>query len=106
MVIIYKIYESIMGNRGSKSNGIERSSAAAAADTRKSQSLFVKEQRVDGSWYDVKSYLRCTLPGFERSQLARIPSNHINLSRLFSSNSATLFNTGLIKKSELRQLNP
>jgi len=38
-----------MGNRGSKLNGIERSSAAAAADAMKSPSLFVKEQRVDGS---------------------------------------------------------
>ncbi|RKF64808.1 putative 49.1 kDa protein in ND3 intron [Golovinomyces cichoracearum] len=48
-----------MGNRGSKSAICE--------------SIAVKEQRVDGK----KSHLRCTLLGFERSYLVKIPSNQI-----------------------------
>ena len=55
-VIIYKIYENIMDNHGSKSK-------------RTKNNLFVKEQRVDDSWL-VKSNLtnlRCTLKGFEKN---------------------------------------
>ena len=55
MVISQKIYESSIGNHGSKS---------AISDN-----IAVKEQRVDGSWYGLNStsypYLRCTLVGFE-----------------------------------------
>jgi hypothetical protein len=35
----------------------------------------VKEQRVDGSWYDKNlSYLRCTLMGFERNYQIKVLS--------------------------------
>jgi len=49
----------------------------------------VKEQRVDGSWFLNKiaasnfRNLRCTLMGFERSYLVKIPSKQLN--RLFFS---------------------
>ena len=93
-----------MGDRGSKS---KRTSITKfiAKPINVMKNIFVKEQRVDDSWYGIKSYLRCTLFGFKRNHLARIPSNHINLSRQFSTKT-TLFNTGLYKKSELNQLNP
>jgi len=93
MVTIYKIYENIMDDRGSKSK------------RNKDINLFVKEQRVDGSWYDKNSYLRCTLFGFKRNHLARTLSNHINLTRQFSTKT-TLFNTELYNNTELIQLNP
>ena len=49
-----------MDNRGSKSNTI----------------MFVKEQRVDGSYTYIYIYvLRCTLRGFERITWAGVPSN-------------------------------
>ena len=75
MVTSQKIYESLMGNRGSKSNKIN--------------TLFVKEQRVDGSYIGYlnkknNSMLKCTLVGFERSYQVKIPSNPINLTRNFS----------------------
>ena len=38
--------------------------------------MAIKEQRVYGNWYDL-SYLRCTLLGFERNRLIKIPSNQI-----------------------------
>jgi len=97
MVISQKMYESKIGDRGSKSI---------------ISNIFVKEQRVNGSWYENKfSYLRCTLVGFERNMplrnlyagaglnnqdgclnyLAKIPSNQINLTRNYSQlQSATL----------------
>lgn len=40
----------------------------------------VKEQRVDGSWNENNSFLRCTLFGLKINLLAKILSNHINLS--------------------------
>ena len=40
--------------------------------------MAVKEQRVNGSWYDNKLlYLRCTLMDFERNYQVEIPSNQI-----------------------------
>jgi hypothetical protein len=67
--------ETEMGYRGSKSDLISKS---------------VKEQRVDGSWFLNKlavpkkfRSLRCTLMGFERNYLVKIPSNQLN--RLFFS---------------------
>jgi len=89
MVTSQKMYESKIGDRGSKSI----------------ISIIVKEQRVNGSWYENKfSYLRFTLVGFERNtplhnlyagaglniqdgclnNLAKIPSNQINLTRNYS----------------------
>ena len=70
-----KICENKMGNRGSKSNKIN--------------TLFVKEQRVDGSYIGYlnkknNSMLKCTLVGFERSYQIKIPSNSINLIRNLS----------------------
>lgn len=75
MVISQNIYESLIGNRGSKSVLNKYST--------------VKEQRVDGSCirFINKKYnlmLKCTLVGFERSYQIKIPSNSINLVRNFS----------------------
>jgi len=75
MVTSQNIYESSIGNRGSKSV--------------KCKSLTVKEQRVDGSCikYINKKYnlmLKCTLVGFERSYQVKIPSNPINFIRNLS----------------------
>jgi len=62
IVTSQKIYESIIGNRGSKSVIFNN--------------ITVKEQRVYGSWCGINlSHLRCTLVGFERSYQAKIPSN-------------------------------
>jgi len=64
MVISQKIYENIMGYRGSKS--------VANLTT-------VKEQRVDGSWCNnLLLRLRYTLVGFERSYPIKILSKQIN----------------------------
>jgi hypothetical protein len=52
-----------MGNRGSKSGFLLKS---------------VKEQRVDGSLWIKLIHIRCTLMGFERNYLAKIPSKQIN----------------------------
>lgn len=60
-----------MDNRGSKSNNI----------------MFVKEQRVDGSYINLKSsglMLRCTLRGFERITWAGISPNQILNKGLYS----------------------
>ena len=69
-----------MDNRGSKSN--------------KGNTLFVKEQRVDGSWllnhYAFNS-LRCTLRRFERITLSGFLSNQILNKRLYST--TTILNT-------------
>jgi len=66
-----------MGYRGSKSKFL-------------TQPDFVKEQRVDGSWFLNKlavpnkfRNLRCTLMGLEISYLVKIPSKQLN--RLFFS---------------------
>jgi hypothetical protein len=79
MVISQEIIERAMEYRGSKSN-IEGPSSL----------VFVKEQRVYGSWYGVKamadySHLRCTLMGSERNYQTRIPSKYINTHRCFFS---------------------
>lgn len=105
-VTIYKIYESIMGDRGSKPKRISLKEFRFKP-LNAMKNLFVKEQRVDGSWCDIYSYLRYTLLGFERNHLTRIPSNHINLSRYFSVDTKpTFFKPGLSKNSELNLLNP
>lgn len=71
MVTSQNIYESIIGNRGSKSVLYNYNT--------------VKEQRVNGSWCGINlSYLRCTLVGFERSYQIKIPSNSINIKRNLS----------------------
>jgi hypothetical protein len=73
MVISHKIDEKKIGNRGSKS-----------------KLNFVKEQRVDGSWYikyDLSAlcrvlinfiYLRCTLMDFERNYQIKNLSKQLN----------------------------
>lgn len=65
MVISHKIYENIMGYRGSKSDISS-----------------VKEQRVYGSWHN--KCLRYTLMDFERNYQIKIPSNQINKLRYYS----------------------
>ena len=53
--------EKNMGNRGSKSGILVN--------------ITVKEQRVNGSWHDnLLLCLRCTLTGFERNYLVKIPT--------------------------------
>ena len=54
--------ENKMGYRGSKSNFIVK---------------FVKEQRVDGSYFGYNSKLRCTLMGGESRYQLNIPSKQI-----------------------------
>lgn len=74
IVTSQKISESEMGNRGSKS-----------AISRRKLCIAVKEQRVNGSWCDFNlSHLRCTLLGFERSYLIKIPSNQIIQKQFYS----------------------
>lgn len=73
IVTSQKMIEKEMGYRGSKSN--------------KGNTLFVKEQRVDGSYIN-KSMLRCTLKGFERNYQIKIPSYQLSTKRQYSTNMA------------------
>jgi hypothetical protein len=69
MVTSQNMMETEMGYRGSKSKFV-------------TQPDFVKEQRVDGSWSIAKNkkmLLRCTLMGFERNYLVKIPTNQLNI---------------------------
>jgi len=69
MVTSQEINKSLMENRGSKSDGLFSLS----------KYLSVKEQRVDGSWYDnYLSYLRCTLMGRESVYLIKNLSKQLN----------------------------
>lgn len=87
-VTIYKIYENIMGYRGSKSN------CKKVHYNRSFPLSFVKEQRVYGSWNFIivnreglmgiiplsvllMKNLRCTLMGFERNYLIKNLSNQL-----------------------------
>ena len=47
--------------------------------------ITVKEQRVDGHRCVNLAHLRYALTGFERNSQIRIPSNHLNTSRLYTS---------------------
>jgi len=69
-VTSYKINEKQMGNRGSKSDLRTKS---------------VKEQRVDGNWWNKPIHLRCTLTGFERNYQIKIPSKQLKINKLFYS---------------------
>jgi hypothetical protein len=72
MVTSQKMKETEMGYRGSKS--ITDFFIPASH-----KSVIVKEQRVDGSWYNNGVMcLRCTLVGFERNYQVKIPSKQIN----------------------------
>lgn len=71
IVTSQKMIEKEMGYRGSKSN--------------KGNTLFVKEQRVDGSYIN-KLMLRCTLKGFERNYHIKIPSYQLCTKRQYSTN--------------------
>ena len=89
-----------MDNRGSKSN--------------KSNVLFVKEQRVDGSWLLNTRFrrqrfnnLRCTLRGFERITLYGIPFNKILNKKLYSTiNDSKNLIQKLPKDQNMFSLNP
>lgn len=59
-----------IGNRGSKSV--------------KSYFATVKEQRVNGSYVELNSILRCTLMGFEKNYLVNSPFNSIIFKRNYS----------------------
>jgi len=70
MVTSQKMKETEMGDRGSKSITVYPAGH---------KSVIVKEQRVDGSWYNNGvMYLRCILVGFERNYQVKIPSKQIN----------------------------
>ena len=75
MVISYKMNESEMGNRGSKSENFIHPKVTS-----------VKEQRVDGSWSNLtlsKSLLRCTLMDRGICYQIKIPTKQLN-NRIFS----------------------
>jgi len=65
MVTSHKMSENEMGDRGSKSEILNP----------QPRKIFVKEQRVDGSYFGLNPKLRCTLTGFERNYPFKIPSN-------------------------------
>jgi hypothetical protein len=72
--------ENEIGYRGSKSITL-----LEHLGTKAYKSEVVKEQRVDGSWFNFLN-LRCTLTGFERNYQIKALSNRMNKSiRLFSS---------------------
>ena len=85
-----------MDNRGSKSN--------------KGNALFVKEQRVDGSYLlNIQRFnkLRCTLRGFERIILFGIPSIQILSKQLYSTtNDSKNLQQKLSKDRDSFSLNP
>ena len=82
MVIIQKISEKIMGDRGSKSE-------FKLLDKRNLMLNSVKEQRVNGSsWGNILPHVRCTLAGFERNYQVKILSNLIYYTSLFSQHKA------------------
>jgi hypothetical protein len=86
-VISQKMSESEMDNRGSKSNIIKR---------------FVKEQRVNGSYFGnnflLNLKLRNTLMGFKRNYHIKIPSKKLNICSYF-----TLINNNLIIPTAVTQ---
>jgi len=88
MVTSHKMNENEMGYRGSKSKFI-------------TQTNFVKEQRVDGSWSIAKNkhmLLRCTLMGFERNYPIKIPSKQLNKSFYSTSNCKLKINLWFVIK--------
>ena len=99
MVISQKIYENIIGNRGSKSvtspipKGDKGGLVPLKGKAPEGTSLFlnktVKEQRVDGS-YVGRPMLRCTLMSLEISYQVKILSNHINSNKKYFSTLTTL----------------
>lgn len=64
-----------------------------------SETITVKEQRVNGSWH-VLTCLRCTLTGFERNCRIKILSNRINQNIRYTS---TL---GIVKQQQQGGVNP
>jgi len=75
MVTSQEMKETEMGYRGSKSNI--------------NNTVFVKEQRVYGSWCGINfPHLRCTLMGFEKNYQVKIPSSQIIQRRLYSTESS------------------
>jgi hypothetical protein len=82
MVTSQKMIEREMDYRGSKSNLKSNRPTISPLDF-----IFVKEQRVDGSYFPFFRKLRYTLMGFERSYQEIVLSNQ---TRLYSSNSNTI----------------
>ncbi len=72
MVTNQKMNENEMGYRGSKSKCNFKNKPIQNKNYN-----FVKEQRVDGSWFLNKN-LRYTLMGFERNYQIKIPSKQLN----------------------------
>jgi len=74
--------ENEMGYRGSKSNFKLKLDPQSNIDLN-----FVKEQRVDGSWWIGKYnpiHLRCTLMGFERNYQVNNPSSQLKKKIFYS----------------------
>jgi len=86
-VKIYKIFEKIMGNRGSKLDFIKKS---------------IKEQRVNGSWWNKPFHLKYTLMGCENNYQINNLSKQLILSKKYfstinnQSNINPYFVTGLV----------
>lgn len=92
-----KIFQRIIGNRGSKS----------AIFIRQQVSIVVKEQRVYGSWSGIiVPGLRCTLMGFERNSLTQILPNHQISRSIQRSLMSTKFIAQAIDSSPSHKLNP
>jgi hypothetical protein len=91
MVTSQNIYESLIGNRGSKSVCID-------------SNITVKEQRVDGSWHGNRlSCLRYTLMGFERNYPTKILTNQLVNTRSYST---SLINEGRYDNNPNLIINP
>jgi hypothetical protein len=84
-VIRLEMQRNQMGNRGSKSN-ILPSSNMIKGSGRGVNSIFVKEQRADGSWL-LRNNLRCALLDYESIYIAKILSKVSLTARNYSSNS-------------------
>ena len=100
MVTSHQIKETAMGYRGSKSG-----TAATQRGTP------VKEQRVDGSYFDNKSKLRCTLMGFERNYQIKFPSKQIIHKQHYSGpggeiNISSLYSATTDKNLKNKNFNP
>jgi hypothetical protein len=84
-VISYKMKETEMGYRGSKSN---------------LKTKFVKEQRADGSLCFKPNHIRCALMGCENSYRIKFPSKQLNIRKFNTLNNKPKLNpwftTGLI----------
>jgi hypothetical protein len=99
-----EIPEKDVGNRGSKSiTGFNQHTSHNNQYTSHNNPEIVKEQRVDGSWTNLKStglVLRCTLLGFKRNSWVKVLSKQINKVKWYTS----VTNTPMIVESNLSKV--